>query len=74
VAQRQYSRGTKEISAQDICQLTQETLQGHWHLDMESSRYEAEDIWDVLIAAAVERITVEMAWINWMNGSVKKGV
>ena len=61
MAQEQYSRKTKEISAQDIYELTQETLQKHWHLDMESSRYEAEDLWDVMIAAAVERITVEMA-------------
>ena len=61
MAQRQYSRETREIRAQDIYELTQETLQNHWHLDMESSRYEAEDIWDVLIAAAVERITVEMS-------------
>jgi putative transposase len=61
VTQGQYSRKTKEISAQEVYELTQETLQDHWHLDMESSYYEAEDIWDVLIAAATERITIEMA-------------
>ena len=61
MAQEQYSRKTKELRAQDIHELTQETLQKHWHLDMESSRYESADLWDVMIAAAVERITVEMA-------------
>jgi putative transposase len=61
VAREQYSRKTKEIRAQDVYELTQEVLQAHWHLDMESSQYEAEDLWDVMIAAAVERITVEMA-------------
>ena len=48
VAREQYSRKTKEIRAQDLYELTQETLQSHWHLDMESSRYEAEDLWYVL--------------------------
>jgi hypothetical protein len=61
VAQEQYNRKTKEISAQEIYELTQETLQAHWSLDMERSRYEAEDIWDVLIAAAAESLTMEMA-------------
>jgi putative transposase len=41
--------------------LTRETLQEIFQLDMTASEYEAQDIWDVLIAAAVERITVETA-------------
>ena len=61
MAQEQYSRETKTVSAQGVHELTQETLQAHWCLDMERSRYEAEHIWDVLIAAAAESITIEMA-------------
>jgi hypothetical protein len=36
-------------------------LQTHFHLDMGSRSYHPQDIWDVLIAAAVERTTIEMA-------------
>ena len=51
----------KRLTAQEVYQLTSETLQEHFLLDMSNSLYEAQDIWDVLIAAAVERITIEMA-------------
>ena len=51
----------KQLTAQEIYQLTSETLQAHFKLDMSNSRYEAQDIWDVLVAAAVERVTIEMA-------------
>ena len=50
----------KTLSAQDIYELTMKTLQTHFTLDMENSRrYQAQDIWDVVIAASVERMTVE---------------
>lgn len=49
----------KRLSAQDVHWLTQETLQAHFQLEREGCIYGAEDIWDVLIAAAVERTTVE---------------
>ena len=49
----------KRLSAQDIHRLTQETLQAHFELEREGCAYGAEDIWDVLLAAAVERTTVE---------------
>ena len=52
---------TRQITAQDVHQLTSETLQEIFQLDMSSSWYEAEDIWDVLVAAAVERVTIETA-------------
>lgn len=52
---------TKQITAQEVYELTSQTLQEIFGLEMENSLYEAEDIWDVLIAAAVERITLEMA-------------
>ena len=41
--------------------MTSETLQEVFPLDMRGSQYEAQDIWDVLIVAAVERVTVETA-------------
>jgi hypothetical protein len=49
------------LTAQETHQLVSETLQAHFYLDMSDSTYEAQDIWDVLIAAAVEHITIEMA-------------
>jgi len=49
----------KRLSAQDIHQLVQETLQTHFPLERTGWEYPAEDIWDVLLAAAVERTTVE---------------
>lgn len=52
---------TKQVTAQDVYQLTSETLQEIFQLDMSSRSYEAADIWDVLVAAAVERVTIETA-------------
>jgi len=49
----------KRLSAQDIHQLTQETLQAHFRLERKGCDYGHEDIWDVLLAAAVEQTTVE---------------
>jgi len=49
----------KRLSAQDIYQLTVSTLQKYFPLDMDNSWYEDQDIWDVLIAASVERLTIE---------------
>lgn len=49
------------MTAQDVHQLTSETLQEIFQLDMSSSLYEAADVWDVLVAAAVERVTIETA-------------
>lgn len=61
MAHKEYSTIRSEIRAQDVHRLTQEALQAHWQLDMEKSLYGAEDIWDVVIAAAVEQTTIEMA-------------
>lgn len=52
---------SKQVTAAEVHQLVQETLQAHFQLDMSGRNYEAEDIWDVLIAASVERVTMEMA-------------
>lgn len=63
MAHRKYSQPeqkTKQVTAEEVYQLTSETLQEIFQLDMTGSRYEGQDIWDVLIAAAVERVTVEM--------------
>ena len=49
----------KRLSAQDIYQLTLETLQTYFKLDREGCQYDEQDIWDVVIAASVERETVE---------------
>jgi len=49
-----------ELKAQEVYQLVSEALQEHYQLDMTNSDYEAQDIFDVLIAACVERISLEM--------------
>lgn len=51
----------KQVTAAQVHRLVRETLQEHFQLDMSNRDYEAQDIWDVLIAASVERVTVEMA-------------
>jgi hypothetical protein len=51
----------KQLHAREIYALVQETLQAEWVLDMSNRKYEAQDIWDVVIAASVERISLEMA-------------
>jgi putative transposase len=61
VTTQKYTIKTQEVTAQEIYQLTSETLQAHFQLDMSKSAYEAQDIWDVVVAAAVERVTIEMA-------------
>jgi hypothetical protein len=53
--------GVKQLTAAQVYQLVSEVLQEHFQLDMSDRNYEAQDIWDVLIAASVERVTVEMA-------------
>jgi len=52
---------TKQVTAQDVHRLTSETLQEIFQLELSSSWYDATDIWDVLVAAAVERVTIETA-------------
>jgi hypothetical protein len=61
VAQNEYNTVSNEIRAQDVHRLTQEVLQANWPLDMQKRLYTAGDIWDVVIAAAAERMTIEMA-------------
>jgi putative transposase len=61
VAHPEYNTVSNEIKAQDVHRLTQEVLQANWQLDMQKRVYTAENIWDVVIAAAAERMTVEMA-------------
>lgn len=52
---------TKQLTAAEVYQLTSEVLQEHFQLDMSSSTFETSDIWDVLVAAAVQRLTIETA-------------
>lgn len=51
----------QELRAEEIHALTQDVLKEHLPIEMSNSAYAAEDIFDVLIAASVERITIEMA-------------
>ena len=58
---KEKKREYKRLSAHEIHALVGEVLQEHFPLDMDGRTYQASDIWDVLIAAAVERLTVEGA-------------
>jgi putative transposase len=58
---RNQSTATKRLTANETYELTSKVLQEHFELDMTSSKYEASDIWDVLVAAAVQQTTVETA-------------
>jgi Transposase DDE domain len=55
--QREYKR----LNAQEVHRLVSEVLQEQFPLAMDGCAYETQDIWDVLIAAAVERLTIEGA-------------
>ena len=62
MANRKFStrrENVKRLSALEIHRLTQETLQACFELEREGCAYSAEDIWDVLLAAAAEHTTVE---------------
>ena len=52
---------SQELKAQDVSQLVGKALQEHFQLDMTNSTYEEQDIFDVLVAACVEHISIEMA-------------
>jgi hypothetical protein len=58
---RNQSTPTKRLTANDVYELTSEVLQEYFELDMASSDYEASDVWDVLVTAAVQQTTVETA-------------
>ena len=55
------STPTKRLTANDVYELTSDVLQEYFELDMNNSAYEASDIWDVLVTAAVQQTTVETA-------------
>lgn len=50
---------TKRLSAQDVYELTLETLQAHFGLDRQGCQYDEQAIWDIVIAASVEREAIE---------------
>ena len=58
---RKESTPTKRLTANDVYELASAVLQEYFELDMGSSDYEANDIWDVLVTAAVQQTTVETA-------------
>jgi len=49
----------KRVTAEEVHHLVSEVLQEYFELDMSESPYEAQDIWDVLVAAAVEKLSIE---------------
>ncbi|MBK8905314.1 MAG: hypothetical protein IPM53_29295 [Anaerolineaceae bacterium] len=51
----------RQLSAQDVYQLVSDTRQEHFQLDIKNRDYTAQDIWDVLVAASVERISIKVA-------------
>lgn len=55
------STPTRRLTANDVYELTSTVLQEYFDLDMSNSIYEASDIWDVLVTAAVQQTTVETA-------------
>jgi hypothetical protein len=57
----QQNSNSKQLKAQDVYQLVSATLQEHFQLDMTNRTYTEQDIWDVLVAASVERLSIEMA-------------
>lgn len=64
MATEQYHKqetNTKQLTATEVHQAVSDVLQEHFQPDMSNRNYEADVIWDVLIAAAVERVTIEMA-------------
>ncbi len=52
----------KQLTAQKVHALVQQVLLEQWPLDMdmEDSDYEAQDIWDVVIAASVEQFSLSL--------------
>jgi putative transposase len=58
---RNQSTATKSLTANDVYELTSNVLQEYFELDMSHSEYEASDIWDVVVTAAVQQTTVETA-------------
>jgi hypothetical protein len=58
---RNQSTPMKRLTANDVYELTSEVLQEYFELDMSSSEYEASDVWDVLVTAAIQHTTVETA-------------
>jgi len=57
----QQNSNSKQLKAQDVYQLVSASLQEHFQLDMANRNYSAQDIWDVLVAASVGRMSIEMA-------------
>lgn len=51
----------KRLTAAEIYDLSQEVLQKHFPLERAGCQYDEQDIWDVVLGAAVERMTLETA-------------
>jgi hypothetical protein len=62
---RNESTPTKRVTANDVYELTSNVLQEYFELDMSSSNDEVNDIWDVLVTAAVQQTTVGVATLRF---------
>jgi hypothetical protein len=51
----------KELTANHVDQLTMQTLHKHFELQMQNSKYSSQDIWDVVVGAAVQTTTIDGA-------------
>ncbi len=51
----------KELKAEEVHGLVSDALQAHFQVEMGNGKYEAQDMFDVLISACVERVSIEMA-------------
>jgi putative transposase len=51
----------QSLRAQQVYQLSRPVLHDHFQLDMSNREFDVTDIWDVLVAAAVQRLTIETA-------------
>lgn len=51
----------KELTANHVDRLTMQTLQQHFELQMSQSQYCPQDIWDVVVGAAVQTTTIDGA-------------
>jgi putative transposase len=67
----------KQLTASEVHTLVQQVMQEQWALNMAESDYEAQDIWDVVIAAAVEQLSLQGACdllVNAPSGNTVRGV
>jgi len=71
------AKSKKQLAAPEVYTLVQQVIQEQWALNMEERDYEAQDIWDVVIAAAVEQLSLQEACdllANAPSGNTVRGI